>query len=350
MKEHPPTRFKPWQRQRQVLRLLGKLVGSRTGLIGTPFFLSHLLTARCSCSCPTCLWRNNNSPEMDTAEVESLYREAAASGFAANVIWGGEPLLREDLPRLCRVSRQEGMSTQVITNAYHLPERYDELCPELESVIVSLDYADAARHDASRQCDGLFERALRGIRLVREHHPQVKVVLNFLLHRNNREELEGVLRLAQELNVSLYLSPAMEGTVPETGNTNRSSLAAKEDRKETARKIIALKKEGFPINNSRRYLQRYLLEEKDFQCRVPLIFFNVLADGTLLNCFTPGRAIGRYRRGEFRQIIYRQSRKERLQLGLRCQQCIVPDVVETSYIWNLSPGPLFNMLRVFSRP
>jgi len=333
-------------RRKKVARLFRKIVLGRLAGSG-PFFLSHLVTARCNCRCPGCLWRDNNSAEMGTQEVEDLYRAAAKRGFVANVLWGGEPLLRKDLPRLCSTSQLERMLTVVITNGYYLAERCEELVPHVDGLIISLDYARPENHDAYRRCPGLFARAVEGIRRVRSRYPKVRVFLNCLLHRGNEEEVEEVACLGRELGVSVFFSPAMEGLSLENGFHNKEALPVPESLRKAAARLLELKKSGLPVNNSRRYLQEYLLEGQGFSCRVPLVFMTVMADGTALNCFTPERPLGNIREEGFEGILDKQSRKKLLHLGQRCQKCIVPDVVDTSFIWQLSPEPLYNTLRVF---
>ncbi len=335
----------------QAMPLFKAIIASRLGLRKTPFFLSHLVTARCNCQCPTCFWRDNVAEEMSTADNETLYSEASETGFVANVIWGGEPLCREDLPVLCRASRQAGMLTVVITNGYYLPETYDQLGPEVDGLIVSLDYPEASRHDAFRNCPGLFERAVKGARLIRDNYPRIKLFINCILHRDNEKDAEGVAYLARDLGLSLYLSPAMEGELPGgEGQTNRPDLASFEGFRYAARRFLELKKQGLPVNNCRRYLQEYMLEGGDYRCRVPLVFLNVLADGTALNCFTPGSSVGNVREKGLKEIISEQDRRKLIDLGNKCQKCIVPDVVETSYLWGLSPEPCYNTFRIMTSP
>ncbi len=62
----------------KAAKLFKAMPGIRFGSRKTPFFLSHLITARCNCGCAICFWRNNVSEEMDTAEIELLYREAVS--------------------------------------------------------------------------------------------------------------------------------------------------------------------------------------------------------------------------------------------------------------------------------
>lgn len=260
---------------------------------------------------------------------------------------GGEPLLREDLPKICRTSRQAGMITIVITNGYYLPIRYKEIAPELDGLIVSLDHAHADKHDTSRKCKGLFDNAVQGIKLMRKKYPHVKVMLNCLLYRKNSHEIADVISLAQGLNVSLYISPALEGIPENASESNKPSLAKEEEIKKNAQLLLELKNKGLPVNNSRKYLQGYLLKDQDYKCRVPVIFINIKADGTVLNCFTHGPSPGNVRSERFKDIMNTLNRSKLLAMGNKCQKCIVPDVVETSYMWSLSPETLFNTLNVF---
>jgi len=165
-----------------IARFVRTLLASRVGRRG-PFFLSHLITGRCNCRCPTCIWRDNEADELETSVIERLYRGANDGGFVANAIWGGEPLLRQDLGRLCRSSRENGMMTTVITNGLLLPDRAHEIGQEAHCIIVSLDYPESSGHDSFRGMPGLFARAVEGIETLKRMSSPEKIVVNCLLHR-----------------------------------------------------------------------------------------------------------------------------------------------------------------------
>ncbi len=59
------------------------------------------------------------------------------------------------------------MITTVITNGYRLLEHAEQLSREINWIIVSRDYPEAERHDASRGMPGPLDRALEGIRALR---------------------------------------------------------------------------------------------------------------------------------------------------------------------------------------
>jgi len=331
---------------REIARFIRILLASRAGRHG-PFFLSHLITGRCNCRCPTCLWRDNAANELETTVIERLYRGARDAGFVANSIWGGEPLLRQDLGRLCRCSRESGMMTTVITNGLLLPHRAHEIGREVHCIIVSLDYPESAGHDSFRAMPGLFAKAVEGIETLKRMNSPKKIVINCLLHRGNENTMGQMADLARSLGVSLWVCPAKEGTLKETGETNKEVLASRESERQAAKELLNLKKKGYPINNSRTYLQRYLLTMTPYVCRVPFAFVTVTPEGNVTNCFSRDRPYGNVLVSAFDEIMKKWDRQQAADITKGCWKCNNPDVVDTSYIWELRPEPSWNILTSF---
>jgi len=330
----------------EIARFIATLLTSRTGRRG-PFFLSHLVTGRCNCQCPTCIWRDNEVEELDTPVIEQLYRSAKDAGFVANAIWGGEPLLRQDIGRLCRCSSQSGMMTTVITNGYLLADRAHEIGREVHCIIVSLDYPEAKGHDSFRGLPGLFDRAVQGIETLRRMNSPRRIVINCLLHRGNESVMKAMAELAQSLGVSLWVCPASEGTARDTGQTNKEALASRQSEQEVATELLELKKKGYPINNSRTYLRRYLRDKTPYVCHAPLVFITVTPEGNVTSCFNRDRPYGNVRNSPFAEIMKRWSRREAANMTKGCWKCNNPDVVDTSFVWELRPEPSLNLLRRF---
>jgi MoaA/NifB/PqqE/SkfB family radical SAM enzyme len=330
----------------EITRIIRTLLASRFGRRG-PFLLSHLVTGRCNCNCPTCIWRDNKADELETRVIERLYRGAKAEGFVLNAIWGGEPLLRQDIGQLCRSSRESGMMTTVITNGFLLPDRAHEIGKEIHSIIVSLDYPESARHDSFRGLPGLFGRAVEGIQALKRLNSPRKIIINCLLHRGNENMMGQMAELARSLGVSLWVCPAKEGISKETGETNREVLASRESERQAARQLLDLKKKGYPINNSRTYLQKYLSNMKPYVCRAPLVSVTVTPEGNVTNCFNYDRPYGNVRTSPFDEIMKNWDRREAVKVTRGCCKCNNPDVVDASYIWGLSLEPSWNLLRAF---
>jgi MoaA/NifB/PqqE/SkfB family radical SAM enzyme len=330
----------------EIARFVRTLLASRFGRRG-PFFLSHLITGRCNCNCPTCLWRDNEADELETSVVERLYRGARDAGFVANSIWGGEPLLRQDLGQLCRSSRENGMITTVITNGFLLPERAHEIGKEVHSIIVSLDYPENKGHDSFRGMPGLFDRAVQGIETLKRMDSPKKIMINCLLHQGNENMMGQMADLARSLGVSLWVCPAKEGILIETGKTNKEALPSRESEEQAARELLDLKEKGYPINNSRAYLQGYLLNMTPYVCRVPFVFVTVTPEGNVTNCFNDDSPYGNVRSSPFDEIMKKWDRREVASITKGCWKCNNPDVVDTSYIWGMRLEPSWNLLKTF---
>ena len=279
--------------------------------------------------------------------IEQLYRGANDAGFAANAIWGGEPLLRQDLGRLCRSSRENGMMTTVITNGLLLPDRAHEIGQEAHCIIVSLDYPDSTGHDSFRGMPGLFARAIEGIEALKRMNRPTRIVVNCLLHRGNENMMRQMAELARSLDVSLWVCPAKEGILKETGETNKETLASREAEQQAARELLDLKKKGYHINNSRTYLRRYLLNMTPYVCRVPFAYVTVTPQGNVTNCFNYDRPYGNVRTSPFDEIMKNWDRLEVTHITKGCWKCNNPDVVDTSYICELRPEPSWNLLKTF---
>ena len=329
-----------------IARFTRTLLASRAGRRG-PFFLSHLVTGRCNCQCPTCLWRDNKADELETSTIEHLYSCAKDAGFIANAIWGGEPLLRQDIGQLCRSSRKNGMMTTVITNGLLLPDRAHEIGNEVHCTIVSLDYPDSKGHDSFRGMPGLFAKAIEGIEILKRMNSTKKIVINCLLHRGNENVMGQMAELARSLGVSLWVCPGKEGIARDTGETNKEALASRESEQRVARELLDLKKKGYPINNSRTYLRRYLLNMRPYVCRAPFVFVTVTPEGNVTSCFNHDNPYGNAITSPFDEIMKKWSRREVANMTKGCLKCNNPDVVDTSYVWELRPEPSLNLLKTF---
>ncbi|MEW5920477.1 MAG: radical SAM protein [Bacillota bacterium] len=325
--------------------LMQALLKSR--LWGKPFFLSHLVTTRCNCSCPMCLWRDNSGKvtEMTADEIGKFYRDSRQNGFIGTAIWGGEPLLRQDLGQILHHARSYGLTTLLISNGFYLKERLGDLAPRLDAVIVSLDYADE-KHDRLRGCPGLFRRAVEAVEHLRAHHPRVKVLLNCLILRDNESSLLPLAELARDLGVSFYACP-VKGERSEGKEYPTKNWKTDYDyESRIGQKLTGLKQAGYSLNNSYTYLNEYLEKKQPFQCYLPRIALIVQPDGNINHCMEGAVSLGNVKTRPLREILssppYRQLQRE----SPRCSRCNNPNVVESSYMWQFHLEPLLNAATV----
>ncbi len=313
---------------------------------GRPLFISHLVTTRCNCRCPMCLWRDQEKyEEMSAEEIESFYRDLRQNGFVQVGIWGGEPLLREDLEEILYYADQANLLTVLVTNGYYLEERLDQLAPFLDAVILSLDYVDD-KHDQIRSCPGLSRRVISSVEAIRSRYPYIKVYLNCLLHRGNEDQIIPLLELAKQLKVSFYVCPVKSEAFADSSKKAAEWKAENLDESQTGNLLIDLKSKGFPVNNSYSYLRNFLRDKKSYNCHLPKISMMVYPHGEVINCIDPGKPLGNVKTQPMEEILASPTFKELKRSALNCNHCNNPNVVDTSFMWELRGEPLLNAVKV----
>jgi MoaA/NifB/PqqE/SkfB family radical SAM enzyme len=165
------------------------------------------VTGRCQFSCRICdFWREPQTDDLDLRACETILRGLRGSSPLMLALAGGEPFLREDLPDLVRMASRDHYAT-VITNGYLVTRDKARAAwaAGLTDAVVSIDYATPERHDGQRGMEGAFSRALAAVESFQSTRPGRghKVRINTVVMEENREDLSGLLLIAEELGVSL---------------------------------------------------------------------------------------------------------------------------------------------------
>ena len=137
-----------------------------------PNLLSLAVNDVCNAACEHCSFfsavEEKGRPTLSLEQAARLVADAQQLGVSVVNLVCGEPLLRDDLPELIRSIDKDLSTVLLFTNGWALERRAAELKRAgLDSVFVSIDAADAEKHDRFRRTPGLFERALRGLRRAR---------------------------------------------------------------------------------------------------------------------------------------------------------------------------------------
>lgn len=166
-----------------------------------PYGLLAELTYRCPLACAYCsnpIELARYDDELDTAEWQRVFTEAADLGVLQCHLSGGEPLLRRDLPQLVRTANELGMYTNLVTSAIGLSRSRAEglRAAGLDHVQVSVQADEPATSDRIAGIRS-FERKVAACRLVRELGWPLTV--NVVLHRQNIDRVAAILDLVEEL-------------------------------------------------------------------------------------------------------------------------------------------------------
>ena len=161
--------------RRRVRRIVDTMAhtgaSSQPLAIRTPHVVTVAVTYACQCACAHCSavdYQQDTSrtgTSLTTVELTDAIAQAVDLGATCVILTGGEPLLFGGLRDvIASVDRSRSVCT-IFTNGEFLVEgTVAELkAAGLYGVFVSLDDADAARHDTHRGRPGLWEKATAGL-------------------------------------------------------------------------------------------------------------------------------------------------------------------------------------------
>lgn len=169
---------------------------------GPPLWLLAELTYRCPLQCPYCsnpLDFARSHDELTTAEWIEVFRQAREMGAAQLGFSGGEPLVRQDLAELIAGARGLGYYTNLITSGIGLTEEKIASFAEagLDHIQISFQAADEEVNNLLAGSRKAFAHKLEMARAVKKHgYP---MVLNFVTHRHNIDNIDQIIRLCIEL-------------------------------------------------------------------------------------------------------------------------------------------------------
>ncbi len=168
-----------------------------------PLWLLAELTYRCPLQCPYCsnpLDFAKQEKELTTAQWIKVFEEAREMGAVQIGFSGGEPLVRKDLPELIRAARDLGFYTNLITSGIGLTEKKIDAFAKagLDHIQISFQASDEELNAALAGNAKAFQQKLAMAKAVKAHgYP---MVLNFVLHRHNIDQIDKIIDLSIELD------------------------------------------------------------------------------------------------------------------------------------------------------
>lgn len=207
-----------------------------------PIEVQALLTTDCNLRCLYCRCHELPREEMTTDQWSAIIRGLARYGTQRIKFQGGEPTIREDFAELCRVSREAGITTAVVTNGIRLASE-PALFDGLDEVVVSLDSVTPESHDRFRG-KGSHARAVRALELARERG--VAAYVNMVVSTANLGGLPAMLDFCDARGLRLNAQPIAFGREAFGSDIHRLMLAPEQHR-EMHRQLVRWKRERRPL-------------------------------------------------------------------------------------------------------
>jgi len=172
-----------------------------------PMIVYWEMTQACGLACRHCRADAMTQPhpqELTHAESKNLLRQIAAFGdpLPHLILTGGDPLRRADLYDLIGNANALGLSVSITPAA--TPQLTREVVAELkahgvQSLGLSLDGSNAARHEAVRGVPGCFDLTMRAAMLAAEFDLPIQV--NTLVAAETDDDLPAICELLKTVKV-----------------------------------------------------------------------------------------------------------------------------------------------------
>jgi MoaA/NifB/PqqE/SkfB family radical SAM enzyme len=186
---------------------------ARAYLARHPVWCAWQVNYRCNYRCAFCrYWVDpmGDQPELTAHEFAAGSSKLARLGALLVSLAGGEPLLRPDILDIVRAVGRWHFPFITTNGWFSTPELARDLfAAGLWGVSVSIDYADAARHDKRRGVAGAFERALAAVEhfSAARRHKWQRVNWMAVLMEDNLDQVEPMIRMAAERNAYFMVQP-----------------------------------------------------------------------------------------------------------------------------------------------
>ena len=271
-----------------------KTAGSEPNNQPKPLWMLAELTYKCPLQCPYCSnpvdfakYKN----ELSTEDWLRVMREARAMGATQLGFSGGEPLVRRDLEELIAEARRLGFYTNLITSGVGMDEERIKGFKKagLDHIQVSFQASSEELNNFIAGTDA-FQHKLEMARLVKKY--DYPMVLCFVLHRRNQDQVQDILELAIALNAD-YVELA---TTQYYGwaMVNRDQLMPTRAQLERAEAIAHEYQEKMKGKMKIYYVVPDYFETRPKACMNGwgAVFLTITPDGTALPCHAAGQLPG----------------------------------------------------------
>jgi MoaA/NifB/PqqE/SkfB family radical SAM enzyme len=250
-----------------------------------PVWCAWQVSYRCNFRCTFCrYWIDpmGDQPELSVADFRAGCRKLAEWGTLLVSLAGGEPLIRPDIVEIVAAVAQQHMPFLTTNGWFSTPELAQELMAAgLWGASVSIDYADAARHDRRRGMPGAFERAVAALEhfSAARRYKWQRVNLMAVLMDDNLDQIEPMIRIAAERDAYFMVQPY---GVRKTGATR---FICPNDGT-VSRYLLELRRQQVNFLSSPYFLSRFdqALDGGVPGCRAGRGFFSIDSRGDIAVC------------------------------------------------------------------
>jgi glycosyltransferase involved in cell wall biosynthesis/MoaA/NifB/PqqE/SkfB family radical SAM enzyme len=176
----------------------------------TPPYLVLFVTNNCNAACGHCFYWQRTVEKKEELPLEEYAGLAGQLGLLEKIsLTGGEPFLRDDLPKIAEVFYRENRVKHIGITSNGLDrekicgstEKILQLCPQANlGICLGLDGMKKS-HDRARGVENGFDRltnTYQGLKSLKARYPRLKISFNFTLTENNAAEFIPLYELVRK--------------------------------------------------------------------------------------------------------------------------------------------------------
>lgn len=204
-----------------------------------PILVTLCVTNKCNLRCVYCYKENirTDNQEFNSAQILSLIDELAGAGTQYISLNGGEALLKDGIEDIVERIKQKNMLCHLSTNGLMVEDKIDVI-KKVDSLAISVDGAKIS-NDANRG-DGSFDRIIKSMETLRRN--RIMFHTHTVLTKNNKQGLNEMMLFAHK-----YKFKAQFSILRADNHLARENCLSDEELKESIQKIMAYKRNGFPV-------------------------------------------------------------------------------------------------------
>ncbi len=322
--------------------LKANLLGRRV-----PLNVMLAVTNRCVGNCSYCRIPQRGEEEMTQSDICDIIDEISALGCQRLGLWGGEPLLRDDIGDIVLYAKKKRLFVTLDSNGFLLPQK-QYLLRELDHLILALD-GDEAAHDANRG-QGSFQKAMAAVEAAAGRLPVWTITV---LTKHNLRSLDFILETAARYGMLATFQVLHHNDVLARpyGHLRPSDEASRE----FIRAVIDRKKRGAPVASTYRYLEHVLrwpdlsvatskTPLRGAQCWAGRLYCNVDTDGSLYPC---SLMVGKGEAPNVLELGFKEAFASLATDG--CRSCCASCFTEYNYLFSLDVRTVVQWVRSMGR-
>jgi len=166
----------------------------------------------CNFKCKICdFWKEPylSYPSLSVDQINIIAAKLKQFGSMMVSIGGGEPLLHKNLIEIIKILDKDHFPMMICNGWYMTPEMARALFKAgMYEVSISVDYADAKRHDEQRGREGAYEKALNALQMLHDNrvYPNQRVHMISVVMDDNLDQVEPLIKIAKEMGITYLVT------------------------------------------------------------------------------------------------------------------------------------------------